>query len=73
MVEWQHNIGPHVDAVGPALGRQSMLQMNPHSFSFSHQLAAAACEADFDNAVWDAGYLWYKVLYSADKFVYMAI
>ena len=28
MVECKHNIGPHVDAAGPALGRQSVLKAN---------------------------------------------
>ena len=26
----------------------------------------------FDPTVWDDGYLWYRVLYTADSFVYMA-
>ena len=41
LVECWHSIGPHVVAVGPALGGQSVVNGVPQSFSFAHQLAAA--------------------------------
>ena len=28
-IECFHSIGPHADGIGPALGRQSVLQMSP--------------------------------------------
>ena len=28
---------------------------------------------DFDPTIWDGGYFWHEVLYTADSFVHMAI
>ena len=38
MVECKLIIGPHVDAVGRALGRQSVLRESPQALIFKHKL-----------------------------------
>ena len=43
---------------------------NPH---FRTPITVGAFWSTFDPTVWDGGYLWHKVLYTAHGFVYMAI
>ena len=40
-IECFHSIGPHADGIGPALGRQSVLQSS-RVLTKRHQLAATA-------------------------------
>ena len=66
-------MGPNVDAVSPALGKQSVLQGNhpiPHFCTISN---VGVFWSTFDSIVLDGGYLWYKVLHNVHSFVYMTI
>ena len=70
MSECKHSIGPHVDAIGLALGNQSVLQVTPlPSTHYKTQLRVVS----FMSLVGDGGYLWQKVLYNALTLVYMAV
>ena len=64
MVECSYIIGPHVDAVVPALGRQSVLQVYPPCPDYKTPISGNF----FDLNVHDVGIMWRKVLYIADLF-----
>ena len=42
-------------------------------FTFAHQLTSVPYWITLDFTVWEGGYLWYKVLYTAKSFVYLAV
>ena len=73
MVECQYSIGPHIAAVGPALGRQSVLQENsqiPHSHTPINVGAYEVARISRSKMVGICGI---NVVYTAHCFVYMAI
>ena len=41
-IECFHSIGPHADGIGPALARQSVLQVYSRILAIRHQLAGTA-------------------------------
>ena len=63
MAECWHSIGPYVDAVGPAFGRKSVLQVNPHALNFGHQLTAVSF-------MWSVGMAYMAIYDLETKLVY---
>ena len=72
MAECWYSIGPYVDAIGPALGSQSVLQGIAHYFSFPNQLTAAPCIMHTIVATWNfLGYITsYKFIFKIDMSTY---
>ena len=65
--------GQHVDAVGPALRRQSVLQGSSPIHHFRTEINVSTFWSTLDSTVWDGGYLWHKVWYTAQSFICMAV
>ena len=68
-VECSYRIGPHVDAVGPALCRQSVLQVYPRCPDYKTLISGDF----FDLTVKDVGICGVKCCVLLTCFVYMAI
>ena len=72
-IECFHSIGPHADGIGPALGRQSVLQVCPPVswlWDTSYPPISGDCS---DLTVWYVGICDGKCLILLTCFVYMAI
>ena len=56
-----------------ALGRQSVLQVTTPIPHFHTPITVGAFWSTLDSTAWEGRYLWYKVLYAAHSYVYMAV